>query len=67
MLSVIQVQTNFTQVDPTHFVINIPEADSINHLVVFLTGAIPFPDGFGGSGNCSVKACIHYKYYFFSL
>jgi hypothetical protein len=31
-------------------VITIPDADNINHLVVFLTGTSPFPEGFGGSG-----------------
>nr|CAG4643488.1 EOG090X0D82 [Ilyocryptus agilis] len=43
------VQTNFQQINATQFVIDIPDADNINHLVVFLTGATPFPDGFGGS------------------
>lgn len=29
----------------------IPDADSINHVVVFLTGVQPFPNGTGGSGS----------------
>nr|CAG4646558.1 EOG090X0D82 [Macrothrix elegans] len=43
------VQTDFTQVSDTQFVVTIPDADNINHLVVFLTGTLPFPEGFGGS------------------
>nr|CAG4642026.1 EOG090X0D82 [Eurycercus lamellatus] len=43
------VQTDFQQISATQFVITVPDADSINHLVIFLTGTIPFPDGFGGS------------------
>lgn len=30
---------------------NIPDADNINHIVVFMTGQVPFPDGLGGAGN----------------
>ena len=33
------------------FLITIPDADNINHVVVFLTGAVAFPNGFGGLGN----------------
>lgn len=43
------VQTDFQPVDETKFFITIPDADNINHIVVFLTGAIPFQDGIGGS------------------
>lgn len=42
------VQTNFEQVSPTRCVTTIVDADSINHLVVFLTGVQPFPEGTGG-------------------
>jgi len=43
------VQTDFVQVpnDPAKFVVNIPQADGINHVVLFLTGVTPFPQGFG--------------------
>ncbi|CAI2350873.1 unnamed protein product [Caenorhabditis sp. 36 PRJEB53466] len=36
-------------VSDTEFTCEIVNADSINHVVVFLTGAQPFPDGIGGS------------------
>nr|CAG4641188.1 EOG090X0D82 [Eulimnadia texana] len=43
------VQTDFTQVGPTQVVTTVADADNINHIVVFLTGTQPFPDGFGGA------------------
>uniref|UniRef100_A0A131XXZ5 Uncharacterized protein n=1 Tax=Ixodes ricinus TaxID=34613 RepID=A0A131XXZ5_IXORI len=43
------VQTDFQTVDQTKFLMNIPDPASINHIVVFLTGAQPFPEGLGGS------------------
>ncbi|GIY03855.1 protein OPI10 homolog [Caerostris darwini] len=43
------VQTEFQPLDETKFVTNIVDADAVNHIVVFLTGAQPFPEGFGGS------------------
>ncbi|XP_005105901.1 protein Hikeshi [Aplysia californica] len=43
------VQTEFHSVSETQFLFNIPEADSINHVVVFMTGQTPFPDGLGGA------------------
>ncbi|KAB7501135.1 Protein Hikeshi [Armadillidium nasatum] len=43
------VQTDFSQVGETQFVVTLPEADSIKHIVIFLTGVQPFPDGFGGA------------------
>ena len=45
-----QVQTDFQQVENNKFLITIPEADNINHLVVFMTGSCPFPDGMAGAG-----------------
>lgn len=50
LIRFLQVQTDFQQISEAQFAITIPDADNINHLVVFLTGTVPFPDGFGGSG-----------------
>jgi len=43
------VNTNVEQVDANTFVLGVDHAESVNHIVVFLTGQIPFTDGFGGS------------------
>ena len=43
------LQVNPQQVAANKFIFTIPEASEVNHLVVFLTGAINFPDGFGAS------------------
>jgi len=43
------VKTDFQQASPTQFVTVVEDADNINHIVVFLTGTQPFPDGYGGS------------------
>ncbi|XP_049286022.1 protein OPI10 homolog [Anopheles funestus] len=42
------VQTDFQQISESHFLITIPDADNVNHVVVFLTGTIPFPEGMAG-------------------
>ncbi|XP_065206511.1 protein OPI10 homolog [Planococcus citri] len=42
------VRTDFAQIDATHFTINICDADNLNHIAIFLTGATPFPDGTAG-------------------
>lgn len=39
------VQTDFTPLSETQFLSTITEADTINHLVVFLTGVAPLPPG----------------------
>ncbi|XP_046360663.1 protein Hikeshi-like [Haliotis cracherodii] len=43
------VQTDLQQVSETQFLFNISDADNINHVVLFMTGQTPFPDGFGGA------------------
>lgn len=45
------MQTDFQQIGENQFLITVPDADNINHIVVFLTGTIPFPDGTGGAGT----------------
>ncbi|CAD7088489.1 unnamed protein product [Hermetia illucens] len=42
-------QTDFQRVEESKFLINIPDADNINHIVVFLTGAVPLPPGMAGA------------------
>lgn len=44
------MQTDFQQVSETQCVIGIPDADNVNHIVVFMTGQAPFPDSMGGAG-----------------
>nr|ALS04500.1 protein OPI10-like protein [Acartia pacifica]ALS04502.1 protein OPI10-like protein [Acartia pacifica] len=43
------VSTNWEQISPTNCVAELAEADSVNHIVIFLTGQTPFPDGMGGA------------------
>lgn len=43
------VQTDFQQIADAQFLITIPEADNVNHVVVFLTGTTPFPEGMAGA------------------
>ena len=51
----LKVQTDFVSVDLNKFLITIQNADDINHVVVFMTGSQPFPEGMGGSGETSVN------------
>ncbi|KAI0711094.1 DUF775-domain-containing protein [Fomitopsis betulina] len=43
------LQTNLQQIDDTHAVFELPNAETINHLCVFLLGTVPFPDGYGAT------------------
>lgn len=43
------VQTDGQQIGENQVLFNIQEADNINHVVVFMTGQTPFPDGLGGA------------------
>jgi protein Hikeshi len=42
------MQSEFQQVGESQFLINILDADNINHVVVFLTGTAPFQEGMAG-------------------
>nr|CAD2189948.1 unnamed protein product [Meloidogyne enterolobii] len=43
------VQTDFTALKEMEYMIEIQDAESINHLVIFLTGLSPLPANYGGS------------------
>ncbi|KAG9313741.1 hypothetical protein JVU11DRAFT_6096 [Chiua virens] len=43
------LQTNLQQVDETHALFEIPAAEKVNHVCVFLLGTIPFPEGYGAT------------------
>jgi len=43
------VQTEFSRVDATKFLFSVSDLDNVNHIVVFMTGSEPFPEGFGGA------------------
>ncbi|XP_036608317.1 protein Hikeshi-like [Trichosurus vulpecula] len=43
------VQTIAQQVAEDKFVFDLPYYQSINHVMVFMLGTVPFPDGMGGS------------------
>ncbi|KAJ2957764.1 hypothetical protein NQZ79_g6601 [Umbelopsis isabellina] len=43
------VQTNLQQVDVNKWVFELPDANNINHITVFLLGTQPFDPGFGAT------------------
>ncbi|KAJ2583977.1 hypothetical protein EV177_010117, partial [Coemansia sp. RSA 1804] len=43
------VQTNLQQVDVNKYVFELSDAHSINHIVVFLLGTIPFEPGYAAT------------------
>ncbi|XP_061531367.1 protein Hikeshi [Phycodurus eques] len=43
------VQTDAVQVAPDKFVFTLSEYESVNHVVVFMLGTVPFPAGMGGA------------------
>lgn len=43
------VQTDFQQVSETKLLFTVPDADDINHIVLFLVGTIPFPSDMAGA------------------
>ncbi|KIJ16303.1 hypothetical protein PAXINDRAFT_168457 [Paxillus involutus ATCC 200175] len=43
------LQTNLQQVDETHALFEIPAAEKVNHVCVFLLGTVAFPEGYGAT------------------
>lgn len=43
------MQTDAVQVAPDKFVFNLPDYESVKHVVVFMLGTVPFPAGMGGA------------------
>ncbi|CAG8538470.1 6198_t:CDS:2 [Paraglomus brasilianum] len=43
------IQTNLQQVDVNKYIFELPDAASINHIVVFLLGTIPFDPGYAAT------------------
>ncbi|KAI9513481.1 DUF775-domain-containing protein [Russula earlei] len=43
------LQTNLQQIDETKAAFELPAAETINHICVFLLGTAPFPDGYGAT------------------
>ncbi|KAH9077682.1 DUF775-domain-containing protein [Lactarius deliciosus] len=43
------LQTNLQQIDETKAAFELPAAESINHVCVFLLGTVPFPEGYGAT------------------
>lgn len=43
------LQTNIQQLDETHAAFELPNAETINHICVFLLGTVPFPEGYGAT------------------
>ncbi|MFT7818292.1 protein Hikeshi [Arapaima gigas] len=43
------VQMEAQQVASDKFVFNLPDCESVNHVVVFMQGTVPFPAGMGGA------------------
>ncbi|OMJ08348.1 Protein OPI10-like protein [Smittium culicis] len=48
------IQTNIEQVGESQYVFNLQNSESINHIVVFLLGTIPFEQGYA--------ATVHFKW-----
>ncbi|KAM6945492.1 protein Hikeshi [Aplochiton taeniatus] len=43
------VQTGAVQLSGDKFVFNLPDYESVSHVVVFMLGTVPFPQGVGGA------------------
>ncbi|KAB0398348.1 hypothetical protein E2I00_016347, partial [Balaenoptera physalus] len=49
LAAIYRVQTAAQQVAEDKFVFDLPDYENINHVVVFMLGTVPFPEGMGGS------------------
>ncbi|VDN01062.1 unnamed protein product [Thelazia callipaeda] len=59
------IQTNFIQMSDKEFVVEVDNPDVVNHIVVFLTGVLPFPEGMGGSVYiCWQKSGVEMNWYY---
>nr|CAG4635715.1 EOG090X0D82 [Artemia franciscana] len=58
------VETDFSQISEARFLKNIADVETVNHLVIFMTGSVPFPDGYGGLGNMLLLHWFTYVTYF---
>jgi len=50
------VQTNFQETQPGKFLCILEGANTVNHLAVFMTGAMPLPAGFGATVHLGFPA-----------
>ena len=57
-------QVNFERISETQFITQVPDIDHVNHLVVYMTGIEPFPDGFGGAVYLNYQAAGESKWIF---
>jgi hypothetical protein len=42
-------------VSETQFLTQLNDIENINHIVVYMTGEVPFPEGFAGAGKNGFK------------
>lgn len=52
-------------IEENKFLLNIPEADNLNYIVIFLTGSTPLPFGTAGGKFCVVfiQECVVINFY----
>lgn len=51
------VSTNFTVLDDTHETLTLENADSINHICIFMTGTQALPTDAGAAGAIYLSGC----------
>ena len=50
-VTITKVQANFARISDTQFLLDLLPLNDVNHIAVFLTGEVPFPEGMGGGGK----------------